>query len=1008
MGVTLFVLALLSQVPSTAGAGPVITTVEVRLPVGADEKLFDRVTSLITVRRGQMLSRRSVQRSIENLWATGRFSDVLAEVEEADGHVALTFELVPRDLVSEVYAEGHEALSQVEVLAAAKLEPGSEYWPEKALAAAERVAEAYRRKGFQEVRVEARMDHGEAGVLVGFFITEGLPTRISSLSVVGDPGLPLGQVLEVIGAKLGDVLDTARLEEGVDALRRLLRKEAFYRSRVDPPQLEPGGRVVLCVTAGPRYQLLFRGNQHLTQASLKAVLAYDSDDLLDSGLAQRLAQRLARFYRFHGFHDVRVSPLERIGPAHREGAFIFAIEEGAPLRVVEVVFDGAVRVSPSELRSVLRDAMEQSAPVTGLEVRGASDPLGLEGRMAPVFAAEIPRPPWDTVLDEGTWADAARAMGALYRNKGFLKASVQLEHVELKGSEARVRFVVEEGPQARFHQVKTAGFPAGFHADAVEQVKVDTPFSPDALERIRQGVLRELGRKGYVFASATATYELDASGHVAEPLVSVVAGPQVRVRAVLPVGNERTSDDVILRQSTVVEGAPLDADALLRTQSNLVGLGIFRSVEVQMLSPDRPEPLKTVLLKVRERPPVSGEFGVGYFVADGPRLSFDLDAPNLGGRAINLNAHAQLNWFALSTPAITGQVDVRDLQPWELLGARGNLSVQSRGLLPANLGLRADVGGERVFRPQFRFNRLAAGPTVDWYRTFEIPGVDWLRPKLWLALQYEVEMSWVKTNLNALQNEPPTSFADQERLRFRPGTFALETIRLSPTLDLRDNALNPHRGVLLQGSIDWTSRIYAEDEKGQPVEVNFLKVSGLASVYVPLTRGMVLALSARAGRIFALLPGSSTPPNKRFFLGGATSMRGFYEDQLIAEDVRGQYRKELSECQLLAVKDGCTSAAEKLRSGGQVPSQGGEVFALAKVEVRFPVVGSIDIGLFLEAGNLWLGAPTSFGPFRTVAGAGVRYVTPIGPLALDIGFNLSPDTALNEPSAVVHFNIGVF
>jgi len=43
-----------------------------------------------------------------------------------------------------------------------------------------------------------------------------------------------------------------------------------------------------------------------------------------------------------------------------------------------------------------------------------------------------------------------------------------------------------------------------------------------------------------------------------------------------------------------------------------------------------------------------------------------------------------------------------------------------------------------------------------------------------------------------------------------------------------------------------------------------------------------------------------------------------------------------------------------------------------------------------------------------VVGAGLRYVTPIGPLALDVGVNLAPDLVINEPQFVVHFNIGVF
>lgn len=91
-----------------------------------------------------------------------------------------------------------------------------------------------------------------------------------------------------------------------------------------------------------------------------------------------------------------------------------------------------------------------------------------------------------------------------------------------------------------------------------------------------------------------------------------------------------------------------------------------------------------------------------------------------------------------------------------------------------------------------------------------------------------------------------------------------------------------------------------------------------------------------------------------------------------------------------------------------MPSQGGELFALLKVELRFPAFSVFDLGIFAEAGNLWLAVPRNFGPFRYVAGAGVRYVTPIGPLALDLGVNLAPDTQINEPFFVVHFNIGVF
>jgi outer membrane protein insertion porin family len=1008
MGViALFAATVFAQTPPPPFEAPAIVSVEVHLPAGADPRLMERVPSLVTIRRGQTVSRRALSRTIENLYATGRFSNVTIDAEDVVGGVAVSIELVPKREISELYVEGGSSVPSAEVLAAARLERTNEFWPERIAQAGVAVADLYRRRGFRQVKVETRVDSVEGGVAVGFLVAQGSATRISSIAMVGDPQLPLPRLLTSLAVQPGEVLDLQRLEAGVELLRKLFRVERYYRARVELPQVEEGGRVIIPVTAGPRYDVLFSGNRAVSSTSLKAVLAYDGEELLDSTLEARLANRLSRFYRFRGYHDVRVTPTEVLQGASGGAVLGFAIDEGSPVRVVEVAFRGNQAVADADLREVLRRVMEASAPVSTLEVHAESDPLGLEGRMAPVFAGELPAPPPETVLDEDAWAEAAKAMAALYRGQGYLGVHVRFEPVDVRGTEARAAFTIVEGAQASFRRVTSTGLPAGFKSDALDELRTGSPFSTDALEVLRQRVQRELGRKGWLFASLEAAYTLDTSGRFADCVVSATPGPQVKVRAVLPVGNERTVDEVLLSQATMLEGLPLDADALFRTQNNLIGLGIFRTVEVEMLSPERPEPLKTVLLKVRERPRVSGEIGLGYFLADGPRIVVDLGAPNLGGRAINLNAHGQLNFFALSQPALSKQVDVSDLQAWEQLGGRANLSVQSRSLLPANLGVRFDVVGERVFRPQFRFSRIAGVPSIDWSTSFEVPRIDWLRPKFSVALQYELEWSRVQSTSSAVTAELPITLPDQERLRFALGTFALQTVRLNPTLDLRDNSLTPHRGLLLQATAEVTGAIFAEDAQNKPVVVNFLKASALATGYVPVWRSLVLAVSARGGRILPLSAGSTTPPVHRFFLGGATSMRGFNEDQLIAADLRDGYRKEVRECQILAVKDGCTSAARAVAAGRQIPSQGGELFALFKGELRFPAFSVFDLGVFVEAGNLWLEAPSQF-IVRWVAGAGVRYTTPVGPLALDVAVNLNPDQVLNEPQFVVHFNIGVF
>lgn len=1009
---------LVAQAPLSELERPEVVRVELRLPVGVEEKLLERITELVVVRKGQRLSRRGVRRSIEGLFESRRFSDVVARLEPEEAGVAVVFELFPRRIAADVFFEGPTGAGaltpglRADLLAAGRLTAGAEYWPERGEQAAEAMTELLRRRGFRDARVRHTSVDAEFGLAVGFIVTPGPATLVRSVTIAGDPGLPTDQLLGAMGVATGQVLDLDVAQAGVEALRSLLRRLRYYRARVDAPVVFEGGRLVVPVRAGPRFDLVFSGNRRLTDATLAAVLGYDGEEQLDAQLSSRLARRLERFYRFKGFHDARVSVAEATTPDATRAAIGFTIEEGDPLRVIEVRLSGNKAIPSAELRDVLSRVIEGATPSGIIEAHGTGDPLALEGRTGAVFARDFPNPPPLSVLDEDAYVEGLKAMTALYRERGYLQASVTLEAVERAGGRAVTKLAVVEGPQATFRLVSTQGVPLGFRSETVELVRTGSPFSVAALEQIRQGVLRELSRRGYLYANVETSWSVDVTGQHADCVLKVSAGPQVRVRTVLPVGAERTDEEVVLRRATMREGRPLDSESLFTTQSNLLATGIFRTVEVETLAPERAEPLKTVLLKVKERPRLSGEVGLGYFLAEGPRVVLDAAAPNLGGKAVNLALRAQINWFALSFPALNRNVDVSDLDAVTQLGGRGNLSVQNRGLLPFDIGWRVDVLGERVFRPQFRFTRWAGVPSIDWTRSFEIPRIE-TRLKVTAALQYELEWARVQET-SARSSTVPLTFVDQERLRFLFGTFALQTVRFQPTFDLRDNALSPRKGLLVQGSAEITGALYAGtpiapgSSEERPVPVSFFKTSALATGYIPLSQRVVLALSLRGGRIVPLVADAVTPPVKRFFLGGATSMRGFNEDQLIAEDRRAQYRGEIGACQVLAAKDGCTSAANTVAGGRQIPSEGGEFFGLAKAEVRFPGFSVFDIGVFFEAGNLWLAMPTDVTRLRYVLGSGVRYVTPIGPLAVDVGVNLAPDLIINEPRVVAHFNIGVF
>ncbi|HEX8910655.1 MAG TPA: BamA/TamA family outer membrane protein, partial [Anaeromyxobacteraceae bacterium] len=195
---------------------------------------------------------------------------------------------------------------------------------------------------------------------------------------------------------------------------------------------------------------------------------------------------------------------------------------------------------------------------------------------------------------------------------------------------------------------------------------------------------------------------------------------------------------------------------------------------------------------------------------------------------------------------------------------------------------------------------------------------------------------------------------------------------------------------------------------GSDSYTNMVRLSGTLSGYLPLGAS-VFALSLRGGRVLPLNRDSQTIGPKRFFLGGAASMRGYGEDEMIPEDVRGVYLDQVRACASSLSSLACTPAARQLAAGQFLASEGGESFVNAKAELRFPLRESVEMGLFADAGNLWLDPRVgSITDLRLNVGAGLRFLTPIGPAVLDIGLNPSPDERLGESYIAPHFSIGMF
>jgi outer membrane translocation and assembly module TamA len=81
--------------------------------------------------------------------------------------------------------------------------------------------------------------------------------------------------------------------------------------------------------------------------------------------------------------------------------------------------------------------------------------------------------------------------------------------------------------------------------------------------------------------------------------------------------------------------------------------------------------------------------------------------------------------------------------------------------------------------------------------------------------------------------------------------------------------------------------------------------------------------------------------------------------------------------------------------------------------VRAPIWGNLSAVLFADAGNVWNNAwDFNLNDLRYDVGPGLRYMTPIGPIRVDLGYQLKRIPGLlvkGEPEPRryrVHFSIG--
>jgi outer membrane protein assembly factor BamA len=453
---------------------------------------------------------------------------------------------------------------------------------------------------------------------------------------------------------------------------------------------------------------------------------------------------------------------------------------------------------------------------------------------------------------------------------------------------------------------------------------------------------------------------------------TIVEGPQTIVDHVLVAGNVRVRTDTILGQVMLKEGEPYGAAARAESLRRLNELAIFRRVTITTAPAAAGENRVDVIVNVEEAPATTIGYGGGLefgrttrTTVEGPedrfefapRGFFEVGRRNLfgGNRSINLFSRVSLRpnndpgdpardgkGFGLSEYRVTGSY--REARAWR-----------------SNTDLIVTTSVERAIRTSFTYVRR--GASAEALRR--------LTPRVSVFLRYALDSTRLFDTRISEEDQP---LIDRLFPQIRLSSFSTGLV-----WDRRDNILDPTAGGWLSADAELAA---------QPIgsEVGFAKTFMQATGFRRITRRGRVVLAGRVqvglargfprqvpqrdidglpiagadGEVLTVTV-ADLPAGRRFFAGGSTSVRGFQQDRL--------------------------GVPEVLNAAGL--SNGGNGLVIMNGEVRTRVFSTVSLVGFVDSGNVFRRiGDIRPGDFRSSAGLGIRYRSPLGPIRMDFGFKL--------------------
>jgi outer membrane protein insertion porin family len=946
---------------------------------GVRASMLGSLPAQLELQPGDVLTEDKVRASLRRLYQSGLYDTIQVQGLRSDGGLVVVFAGRPRLFVGrmQIFGVNNERL-QSQLTGSARLQPGTRYSQRKLDASQASIEQSLTDNGFYEAKVERReqLDAPNSQVNVIYNIQPGKQAKVGNVKVDGNPGMSLEQFRKTSKLKAGKKVDRQTVSRALSRLRKYYDKKQRWAGAVTLETKEYHANTnqldyAFHAKEGPLVKVQVEGARYSRGAIERLVPIYE-EGTVDLDLVNEGAHNLRADMQGKGYFDATVTH-QPVHDTKDEITVLYKVDRGVEHRVDSVKITGAKYFDHDTL------------------------------------AEHISVRPGNFIERHGTYSQAlvdsdVGNLTALYQGNGFSHAVVTPEIKDIDtpdrngklSAHIAVVYKIDEGAQQKIGSYTLNGM----HKISEEELRpllnteVGQPYSSLNVTGDRDVIQSYYLSHGYQNARVTVLQRDDAkSPGLVDVTMNMDEGQQVFVNKVLVSGLHYTRPSVVAPRVTIRPEQPLDQSALLDSQRKLYNLALFNEVETAVQNPAADQPHKNVLLLTTEAKRWDMTYGFGFQAQTGTPYRNTPSAAYLIQQGINpgtFNGGAN-GHFGVSPDLIF------DLSRINLFGTNQSVTLRTEyGTLEQQAVLLYQYP-DLFKNPNFTASVSGGYTSSQNVTTFSASSLfATTRVTQRVTKPTTLIYSWsyreVKVNPNSIQ----VSLALIPLLSqpARVGGPGFNFIR-----DTRDDALDAHHGTFNTAALFLSYSKFGS-------QANFSRIDITNSSYYDIgKRHWVVARETRYGQERAFGDGTQLliPLPERLYAGGATSHRGFSINAAGPRDPETGYpvggaavvvntlelRTPYPNLPLLGNNLGFVFFHDM----GNVFNYSRDVWSSfhnfhQPDEKSCRTVPTVNTN---ENGSLNVKVqPCSFNYWSHDLGLGARYRTPIGPVRVDMSYNLDP------------------